>query len=129
MAQNFPTTLPQPNAPFFDANGSISPVWINWFLAIQNRTGGGSGIPASTLQNQINALFVEVAMADDSVDINLTTNTLQDQVNALFVEQAMVSEPDPAGFPSFSMETVMSPHEPPAQANPFMAAFLIGDVS
>lgn len=129
MAQTFATTLPQPNAAFFDPNGSVSAVWVNWFLAIQNRTGGSPGIPASALQAQVNALFVEVAMADDSVDINHTLNMLQNKINALFVEQAMISEPDPPKFPFFSMETVMSPNEPAAQANPFLAAFLIGDVS
>lgn len=130
MALTYPTSLPQPNAPFFGMDGSISPVWVNWFLAIQNRTGGTPGIPSTTLQSQVNALFVQYAMSDESTDITtIDFSSLQKQINALFVEQALASEPEPQRFPFFSMETVMAPDDMPAQANPFLAAFLIGDVS
>jgi hypothetical protein len=81
------------------------------------------------LQAQINSLFIEMAMSDETGDSTGSSTSLQAQINALFVEQALASEPEPQRFPFFSMEAVFSPDEPRTQVNPFLAALLVGDVS
>lgn len=58
-------SLPQPNVPFLDGN-SVSRPWFYFLLSLFNRTGGLTPIIPVTLQQQINALFVEVAMEDDA---------------------------------------------------------------
>lgn len=115
----FAVQLPQPNAPFFNPNGGLSVIWLNWFLAIQNRTGGAHGIPASGLQDQINALFVEQAFSDEP-----------DLVKLLPYAMASVMD-DTAGVPgpALLLLALTDGDVPKASANPFLAALLVGDVT
>ncbi len=115
----FSIQLPQPNAPFFDANGGLSVVWLNWFLAIQNRTGGTPGIPAAGLQAQIISLFVEQAFNGDAAP----------QITPPFAMLSVVDDPPPAVPSGLMLLAMMGEDQTKQQPSPFMAALLTGDVS
>lgn len=120
MAVTLATTLPQPNSPFFDALGNVSPVWLNWFLVIQNRTGGIPGGPSTaTLAAQVGALFVEQAFEDEPAA----------DAGVVLSMDAVFSDPQPAAQPSVLYSDAISGEAAPKQVNPFMAALLVSDVS
>jgi hypothetical protein len=121
MAVTLATTMPQPNAPFFDVQGNVSPVWLNWFLVIQNRTGGIPGGPSTTtLAEQIGALFVETAFADE----------VAPEPAVLLSMDAVFSDPQqPPPSPVLLPFALIDDNAPKPTVNPFIAAFFVGDVS
>lgn len=72
---------PQPNIPFLDDDGkTISRPWFYYLMSLFFRTGGTTPIIPATLQQQINSLFVEVAMEDTAeTGLSLARATLMDQ--------------------------------------------------
>jgi hypothetical protein len=76
--------------------------------------------PTTTLAEQIGALFVEVGMAEDTVP----------EPAVLLSMDAVLSDPQqPPPFPVLLPFALIDDNAQKAQANPFMAAFLVGDVS
>ena len=58
-------SIPQAGIPFLDQGGNVSRPWLYFFLSLFNKTGGNTPVvPSTTLQQQIDALSVEIAMAD-----------------------------------------------------------------
>lgn len=60
----FAATIPQPQIPFLGPDGNVARAWLYFFLSLLGRTGGVPGIPATGLQEQIDSLFVELALTD-----------------------------------------------------------------
>jgi hypothetical protein len=117
MAVTLATTLPQPNAPFFDVQGNVSPVWLNWFLVIQNRTGGIPGGSVTTLADQVGALFVEVGMVEDTIP----------KPAVLLSMDAVLSDPQPPPpSPVLLPFSLIDDNGQNTPVNPFIAALLVG---
>jgi hypothetical protein len=75
-----------PNAPMTDAGGSVTPVWLAFFLALMNRTGGTAGMTGVT-QQQLSAETTERQAADTAIAASVTSEGTTRQ-SAIAAEKA-----------------------------------------
>jgi hypothetical protein len=121
-ASIYNATLPQPNVPFLNPDGTVSRPWWYFLIALNARTGGNTPTPVipATLQAQINSLFVEQAMTDEggenpSVGLSMAT--------------ILETDPPPANMVPALLAAWTAGDDGAAIVNPFLAALLVSDVA
>lgn len=116
-------TVPQPDVPFATSEGGVSIPWLYYLIGLWRRTGGSQGIPSDRLQDQINALFAEVAMED--VDFPPPPVSL-----AALLAFAMNEDPPPVNvtFPLLFSQAMSDPPPRPG-LDPIMAALAVSDAT
>jgi hypothetical protein len=114
--------LPQPNVPFLNHDGTVSRAWWYFLISLNARTGGGNTpvTPIATLQKQINSLFVEEAMNDETPPVANVGLSLAD---------VMADDAPPASLAPSLLAAWVGDAEPVAPLNPILAALLVADVT
>jgi hypothetical protein len=107
-------TIPQPNVPFLNPDGSIARPWLYFMVGVQSALGGTTPIPVPQLQAQIDALAVEEA---------LNAPVTPQPRPALSIADVMSERPQSSAPALLSFLPVDSaPRQP---INPFLAALLV----
>jgi hypothetical protein len=71
MALNVATGFPPQSYPFIDDKLNILPAWYQGLIALQNRTGGGTGVDVTTVQEEAQAAQTTADAAQTGANASL----------------------------------------------------------